>query len=86
MKQKTTYSRRAWLNPNSSPSTGSVVCYYGKTPFKEGADPYVFLEVSDCNNSIRLHNSRGDSIEDFKKKVTKLRDELNRYLQFLESA
>ena len=73
------YNRRVWLNSTSSPSTGSVVCYYNPEKWDS------FVEVSSCSSVARLHAIGGESVVVFYNKVKLLRDELNRYLSFLET-
>ena len=61
----TYYKTEKWLNPQTSPSTGSVVCYDGQTEFSDGIGRNAFLQISDCHNIVRLHKCYADSIDDF---------------------
>jgi hypothetical protein len=82
------YNRRVWLNEESSPSSGSVVAYHGKPPWdndKWKDRDYMFLEVSDCNNKIRLHQTDNDTKEDFINKLKTLSSTIDIFLQYLES-
>lgn len=51
------YSHKVWLNKNSSPSTGSLVCYYGLTPHasREEKVRTLFIEFGDCQRKIRIY-------------------------------
>lgn len=84
MKSKT-YSKRKWLNKSGSPSTGSAVAYYGKMPWGNKKQPYLYFEVSDCHNSIRLHQTEVESREDFIRKMRDLAKMANDFADFLEA-
>ncbi len=77
------YKKECNLNSKNSPSTGSCVAFYGKSPWKIKG-PYMFLEISDCSGKIRLHNSRTDTTKDFLNKMKKLQKEINNFVDFLE--
>ena len=55
-KHNFTYNHRVWLNKNNNPSTGSLVCYYGPSPFykREENIKTLFIELGDCHNKIRI--------------------------------
>lgn len=75
------YNKRVWLNKDDSPSTGSVVAFDDK--MKDGTQ-CTFLSVSDCNNSIRLHTTPDDTIEDFIDKMKLLKSEIGLFIDYLE--
>lgn len=75
-----TYNRRMWLNGPKSPSTGSVVAHHSETNWLN-----VFLEISDCHQSARLHKGDHDTVPDFIDKLTLLRNEISRFIRFLEA-
>jgi hypothetical protein len=79
------YSKRVWLNKDGSPSTGSVVAFYGETTWRKEKDVSTFLEVADCHDKIRLHRTHDDSMEDFVKKLRLLATTANDFATFLES-
>jgi len=82
-----TFSRREWLNPNDSPSTGSVVAYHGPANWgKKGTEPNTqsFFEVADCNVKARLHISTFDKQEDFIKKIETLGHMAIEFAEFLK--
>lgn len=72
------------LNSKKSPSTGTSIAFYGKSPWKVLKGPYMFFEVSDCSNKIRLHNSQIDTPADFLRKMKKLQKQVNDFVDFLE--
>lgn len=82
---KTFYSTRTWLNREDSPSTGSVVCYDGEFESQDNIYRNLFLEVTDCHGSIRLHKSKEDSVEDFVEKMKLLRTEIDKFIEQLEN-
>lgn len=79
-----TYKSSKALNGKKSPSTGHCVSFYGKSPWHK-TRPYMFFEVADCSMKVRLHNSGLDTHKDFLVKMKKMRSELNKYIEFLES-
>ena len=82
---KTFYSTRKWLNKEDSPSTGSVVCYDGEFDSQDNTYRNLFLEVTDCHGSIRLHKCKDYSIEDFVEKMKLLRSEIDKFIEHLEN-
>lgn len=84
MKSKT-YSKRKWLNKAGSPSTGSAVAYYGPMPWGKKKEPYLYFEVSDCHNSVRLHQTENEPRNAFIRKMRKLAKMANEFADFLEA-
>lgn len=84
MKSKT-YSKRKWLNKSSSPSTGAAAAYYGPMPWGKKGQKYTYFEVSDCHNSIRLHQNEIEPIDDFIRKLRSLAKMANDFADFLEA-
>lgn len=78
------YNSRAWLNGQDSPSTGNVVCFDGITDYSDGPYRNLFISVSDCHNSARLHKCFDDSIESFIDKLKILRTEIDNFISHLE--
>lgn len=77
------YNKRIWLNSEDSPSTGNIVCFDGDTTHNGNVARNIFISISDCYNSARLHMTEDDSIEDFVKKITLLRNELTNFINHL---
>lgn len=80
----TLYCKRTWLNREESPSTGNIVCFDGDTTHNGNVARNIFVSISDCYNSARLHLTEDDSIGDFVGKITILRDELTQFINHLE--
>lgn len=79
------YNRRTWLNRKFSPSTGSVVTFFGHRYNKEGyAYEEIYLEISDCNLKTRLRRDRDDTRKDFIKKMKLLKKEITLFINYLE--
>lgn len=78
------YNKRVWLNKEGSPSTGNVVCFDGNTTWHGEKMRNTFLQISDCNWSIRLHKTEDDHIDDFIDKIKLLRDEIDKFATYLE--
>ena len=82
MENKKVYCTRKWLNNENSPSTGSVVCFDGESTIVTGNKfQQTFIEIRDCHNSVRLHKTQDDSIEDFKNKLVLLREEIDKFIK-----
>lgn len=80
------YNKRTWLNSIEKDSTGSVVCYNGiVSDFKGKTYPSTFIEISDCQNKIRLHKVTDDSKEDFINKLKLLQSEIEQFIKHLEN-
>lgn len=85
MERKIGYNKRVWLNNELSPSTGNVVAFDGITHWKGEPIRRTFLQISDCNSSIRLHCTEDDTGQDFINKMIKLRDVIDNFIQYLKS-
>lgn len=81
---KTAYNTRTFLNPSTSPSTGSIICYDGETTFHNETERNMFVEIADCRNKVRIHKCLEDSPKQFLDKVKLMRDELNNFIKHLE--
>lgn len=79
------YNKRQWLNSENSPSTGNIVCFDGDITHNGNIARNIFVSISDCYNSARLHMTEDDSVEDFVKKITLLRDELTDFINNLNT-
>ena len=77
------YNKRQWLNSEDSSSTGNIVCFDGDTTHNGNVARNIFVSISDCYNSARLHMTEDDSVEDFVEKITLLRDELTNFINHL---
>lgn len=76
MEKKTKpYCKRAWLNPDDSSATGSIVAFAGPTfHLDRNGDTFedMFLEIADCTGKVRLHKSSGEDLGRFIKKLNSL--------------
>ena len=77
------YNKRQWLNSEDSSSTGNIVCFDGDTTHNGNVARNIFVSISDCYNSARLHMTEDESVEDFVKKITILRNELTNFFNHL---
>lgn len=83
----TRYCKRVWLNRQECPSTGSVVCHDGTYNYgDEKTTPDTFIEIADCRNKIRLHQSVLDTKEDFVCKLKILKDQIEMFIAHLENS
>jgi hypothetical protein len=83
-KKSETYSKRTWLNPEYSASTGSIVAFHGKTTYGQ-CDPELttFLEIADCHGKVKIHKIKIDSMEDYIIKLRTLSEEIEDFADFL---
>ena len=79
------YSKRVWLNKDSSASTGSVVAFHGETIWKDKPEITSFFEVADCHGKVRLHRAYGDDMPSFVAKLRTLAAVAEEFATFLES-
>ena len=83
------YSKRTWLNLNESASTGSVVAFHGLSPWKseDGGSRKIekYIEIADCHNKIRLHQSYYDTHKEFAAKIRLLGKEVMAFADFLDN-
>lgn len=78
------YNKRVWLNKDTSPSTGNVVCFDGDTTFHGEIVRNTFLQISDCSWAVRLHKTEDDKMSDFIDKIKLLRNEIDDFIKYLE--
>lgn len=78
------YNKRTWLNKPDSPSTGNVVAYDGYYEVDGKSYRNLFLSVSDCYNSARLHKTESDTVEDFIDKLKLLNENISDFIKYLE--
>lgn len=85
------YNKHSQLNPPYLTATSSITCIDSyqmheikkqKEENEEEGYRYLLVEISDCRDKIRLHNQGGD-LEDFKKKIETLIDNLQDFLDHL---
>lgn len=81
MKRVTNYCSRTWLNPEDSAATGSIVCYDGYI----SDERISFVEISSCSSKAKLHQYKDSTPEEFLNKVKLVREELNKFINHLES-
>jgi hypothetical protein len=82
---KSMYNKRTWLNKNNSPSTGNVVAFDGEVTWRDEKIRSIFLSVSDCSVSARLHKTDDDTIEDFIDKMRLFKNEIGLFIEHLET-
>ena len=83
---ETAYTKRVWLNPYNSPSTGNMVMFDGEEYDKDGKEyDSRFLKISDCYHTVRIHQAYYDTEEDFLNKIILMRDELNSFIEHLQN-
>ena len=80
------YSKRKWLNKDDSSSTGSIVCFSGLANWSEKGKKRTlirFVEFGDCLGKVRIHQSKHESLEEYRLKISKLKTEIDNYLKYL---
>ena len=83
------YNSRTWLNPEGSSSSGSIVCFSGLGNFSYSGEKnraeVNYVEIADCQDKVTLHKSKYDTDETFIKKIKLIKEELDKFITFLES-
>lgn len=82
--EETFYKSCVWLNKDSSSSTSNIVCYYGKETYEGKEYDNMFIKISDCHHTIKLHKSGYDSKQDFIKKLELLESEIDKFIEILK--
>ena len=78
------YKSLKWLNSNTSPSTGSLVCFDGTVKDNEGEFRSTFVEIKDCNRIVKLHRAEYDTIEDFVGKLEIIESEIHKFIEHFQ--
>ncbi len=78
------YKHHIILNPNNHPSSSSVVCYHGKSPWKKHKKKLTYLRISDCQMTVQLHRTDYDSKQDFVNKLKLLEETIRDFRLHLE--
>lgn len=78
------YNKRAWLNPDESDSTSSVIAFNGMVTRYDESIEDLFLEISDCSRKIRLHQTQDDTKKDFITKMEILKDNIESFIDYLK--
>lgn len=79
------YNKRVWLNKDDSPSTGNVVAFDGEVTWHDEKIRSIFLSVSDCCVTARLHKTDDDTVGDFIDKMNLLKNEIELFVKHLEA-
>lgn len=79
-----TYTSRTFLGKEGTASTSNVVFYSGPPAWKsDNPEQHVqFVSISDCHQSVRLHRTDQESMEDWLNKLRVLRAQLDAYITF----
>jgi hypothetical protein len=84
--RKTYYKSVTQLNPDDSPSTGSLVCYDGDIEYSDdGVQPCMFVEIADCHGKVRLHKAHTDTNKEFLIKLRTIILQLTKFCNHLEA-
>lgn len=77
------YCERMCLNSDTSPSTGSIVAYDGLANWGDANHTATFLEVADCSEIVRLHQSDKDTTADMIAKLERMYGVIGRFIEHL---
>lgn len=81
------YSKQEFLNPDESPSVGTISCFIGYFPDKEKQltedNLTMWLRLGDCHVISCLHKSDFEYTEDFIKKMEHVRDFVDNFIEKL---
>jgi len=81
------YCKKEFLTDAPEPSTSAVVSFCGNVQWgkKDKPEPLSFLEISNCHEKARLHRTYEMTAQEWVDQVTRLRDHINAYLDFLKA-
>lgn len=77
------YNYRRFLAAQDTASTANIVCYSGPSAWDGPEKPSHFVSISDCHESVRLHKTDQESMEDYIAKLSGLRTDLDAYISWL---
>jgi len=80
------YIKKIFLAGETCPSTSTVVCYEGPPSWVDKERPEFrekFFEVGNCHDKIRLHQTDLETDADFIEKLTRLKNELEGFIDYL---
>lgn len=82
-----TYCNKEFLTDAPEPGTSTVVSFHGNVIWHTGSGPeqLSFLEISSCHERARLHRTYDMTEQQWIEQVRRLRDHINKYLDFLEA-
>ncbi|RLI67689.1 MAG: hypothetical protein DRP02_14050 [Candidatus Gerdarchaeota archaeon] len=82
-----TYCKKEFLTDSPEQSTSSVVSFSGRVQWgkNDKPEPISFLEISNCHEKARLHQTYEMTDAEWVMQVKRLRDHINNYLTFLET-
>jgi len=81
------YCKKEFLTDTPEPSTSTIVSFAGEVQWGKNDKPELlrFVEISNCHEKARLHQTYGMTKEEWIEQVERLRDHLNQYLKHLSS-
>lgn len=79
----TFYNKRTWLNNIESSSTSSIVAFDGNVDYADKTYRDVFVRISDCKDSVRLHKKDTETMECFVIKLELLKTEIELFINHL---
>ena len=80
MECKIGYNKREWINDELVPSTGNIIAFDGVFDLEGEPVRRTFLQISDCNSSIRFQCAE----KDFVNQMTKFRDVIDDFINYLK--
>ena len=78
------YNKRTWLNGLDSSSTSSIVAFDGDVSYEDKSYRDVFVKISDCGHSIKLHKKDDENIAVFIAKLELLDYEIQEFINHLK--
>lgn len=83
-KEEKSYNKRTWLNRDGSIAAGNVIAFDGVISRWGNKERNTFLQISDCQKSIKLHMTEDDTLEHFIDKMKLLKEEISLFIYHLE--
>lgn len=74
---------RSFLSDPDSSTSSSIYCFHGIPDY--GGFPESFVEISDCRSKIKIHRQVEESLENYIKRLKKLKIILEGHIDILEN-
>lgn len=77
------FCERQFLAELGHYSTSSAVTFSGKVRYDETLYLEHYIEISDCKDKVKLHKTHDETVTEYVEKLTRLQQQLGRFIDFL---
>jgi len=79
-----TYNKRVWLNRPESYSSSNVFSFDGDVNWNGKMARSTFIQISNCDHTIKFYKTDNDTMDDFIKKIEKLESVISEFKDHLK--